>query len=955
MTKRSGLVVLSLAVIALIVSPAMGQELLTNGGFESGYTTNWTLEAGSLNGTGLGESAHSGTKAWHGAWNHAGSAQTTTYYQDVTATASTAYKAEMWCKANAFLGTAGNDTHYFVLTLAFLDAGNNVLVTHALQSPQPNDAYQQLKLIKISPAGTTKARIKFSYVTTQMALEWKVWNVDDMSLQVYTSPVVTNVSPDFRLDNGSNTAITVSGANLSGVTAVKIQRGTDTPLSATSVVPAGDGFSMTCTLPTNGAAYGMYALIVEKTGFTTWTLAAGFAIRNPVSNLLVNGGFETGAINGDTAVNGWTSWSGGWGGLATGVDSSGSIYNPGTTPEGTYRLYERSYNTGDVGAVQTVTVVPGEYLTLNWSWGYGDNASPNTLATHQVGVFSGALTGVLWNPDLAQKTVGGTSGATVSWTADTLSFQVPAGVYAITISLHSWMNYGTAPSYASYWDGLSLTSTGGCGALQHSTVAPGSPAPKDSLQDISVTITGSNLNQVNGTPAVQARVGGIGGTYFDGTVGSQSNGSLTANFTVPAGGWPLGTYDVITYQTGCTSIITPAVFTVSCPYKPVFSTIQVTGSSPAKTQVAKLDGPTTVSMTVTGQNLDQLQSIQLYQPVDLMPLDPDACDPASVAACGNAQRAALHPNSPEETRTIVGTVVSATSTSMTVTFDFANKSIGNYRLEGRYAGTGPCGDPAPLAPAIELVAPADSKIATALANADFEGGSAAIPNWTFTDENANFKIMQNGEWDTFGKTGTHFAAAVISSDPVNNHFEQDISLFAGAGQYDLVLTFWVAMPNKDGDKSTVTATIIADEGLAGEASSAVVFKSDSEWDWAPGWLKASVDFNGAVTQSLKIKFDYHTTAHTYSSGTWGKTIVDDAVLYSAVSCPVPFADADRDGDVDQVDFAELQKCFGVSPMPQQCACFNRDGSAGISQQDVTSFEACATGPGITGIPVGCNP
>lgn len=79
-------------------------------------------------------------------------------------------------------------------------------------------------------------------------------------------------------------------------------------------------------------------------------------------------------------------------------------------------------------------------------------------------------------------------------------------------------------------------------------------------------------------------------------------------------------------------------------------------------------------------------------------------------------------------------------------------------------------------------------------------------------------------------------------------------------------------------------------------------------------------------------------------------------------CPIPFADADKDTDVDMLDFAQLQKCVslgGVAPVPAECACFNRDGDADVDANDIERFIACATGPNIAfdpqDVPAGCTP
>jgi hypothetical protein len=76
----------------------------------------------------------------------------------------------------------------------------------------------------------------------------------------------------------------------------------------------------------------------------------------------------------------------------------------------------------------------------------------------------------------------------------------------------------------------------------------------------------------------------------------------------------------------------------------------------------------------------------------------------------------------------------------------------------------------------------------------------------------------------------------------------------------------------------------------------------------------------------------------------------------------PFADADHDGDVDQDDFARLQKCFagsGVALLNTGCARWDRDVDNDVDQDDYNAFKACTTGSGVilnvANPPVGCNP
>jgi len=90
----------------------------------------------------------------------------------------------------------------------------------------------------------------------------------------------------------------------------------------------------------------------------------------------------------------------------------------------------------------------------------------------------------------------------------------------------------------------------------------------------------------------------------------------------------------------------------------------------------------------------------------------------------------------------------------------------------------------------------------------------------------------------------------------------------------------------------------------------------------------------------------------YDPGTQGLNI---PVVLSDPCDPVIWADADHDGDVDQVDFGVFQRCYtgDIPPIPTipeyACSCFDRVDSGEedvVNQADLTEFEKCATGPGV---------
>jgi len=192
--RSKRIVTLTAGTLLAAALPASA-NLLQNPGFEEGYTTNWTLQTGTLTGSGLGEDPRSGSKSWHGAWNWGGSAQTTTYYQDVpfTYVPGMTAQATMWCKGDAFEGVYGNDTHYFQLSVRLRNATNtaNVMPRVNVNSAEPDNTWQQITLNLAAediPATAGYARVFFSYITTQPANAWKVWNIDDLSFTVVPEP-----------------------------------------------------------------------------------------------------------------------------------------------------------------------------------------------------------------------------------------------------------------------------------------------------------------------------------------------------------------------------------------------------------------------------------------------------------------------------------------------------------------------------------------------------------------------------------------------------------------------------------------------------------------------------------------------------------------------------------------------------------------------------------------------
>lgn len=92
-------------------------------------------------------------------------------------------------------------------------------------------------------------------------------------------------------------------------------------------------------------------------------------------------------------------------------------------------------------------------------------------------------------------------------------------------------------------------------------------------------------------------------------------------------------------------------------------------------------------------------------------------------------------------------------------------------------------------------------------------------------------------------------------------------------------------------------------------------------------------------------------------GNFGGGPVDfDALGYECLDvgprCNDPRYDADGDGDVDQDDFAAVQRCLDITPLPPECECFDFGGFVAdgvIDGADVNLFVVCAQGNLAQGI------
>ena len=112
---------------------------------------------------------------------------------------------------------------------------------------------------------------------------------------------------------------------------------------------------------------------------------------------------------------------------------------------------------------------------------------------------------------------------------------------------------------------------------------------------------------------------------------------------------------------------------------------------------------------------------------------------------------------------------------------------------------------------------------------------------------------------------------------------------------------------------------------------------------------AGPDFAGALAKYVVITASSNWGEEPYDPGGNRRRYSLSEVRLATSACPLPFADADEDGDVDQQDFGTFQLCFtgdGGTYEDPSCYCFDRNGDNDIDLYDHSDFEDCATGPDV---------
>ncbi|MCB9865024.1 MAG: hypothetical protein H6816_00070 [Phycisphaerales bacterium] len=129
---------------------------------------------------------------------------------------------------------------------------------------------------------------------------------------------------------------------------------------------------------------------------------------------------------------------------------------------------------------------------------------------------------------------------------------------------------------------------------------------------------------------------------------------------------------------------------------------------------------------------------------------------------------------------------------------------------------------------------------------------------------------------------------------------------------------------------------------AGTYAFALVFLGGQDGTWGTG-AKFTIDdlfltlkgFRFADAETYTVTIAFRNELDTW--GTSGKLVVDNVTL-------TPAANSDGDLDVDLVDFAQFQACFGLTPADPGCSSDDLNGDNVIDLADFSVFEKAFCGP-----------
>ena len=979
MRKRN--LVFIMVAVAGLAGPSFAQPTLVNGDFEQGLNDvsppiGWTLWGSGLsdNKAGAGTYLFNPSPTEFGTYSLRSGKWSTGaadggILQVVTGfTPSTEYTLQFrWAG-----GSQSASTHEVGVADGVVTDGNGGSIASVVKNDGAFSGWEGVLLSFTPPTDTVTVFIATRRTTTanQALATW----VDEMTL---VEGAVTTAQHELEDNNpkiarGKDTTVTmtIEGSFLDGVDEVVLAQGGVPQLTGVGLdIP--DGESLTVDFPletlTNGQTYDV---VVSKTGFADRTLAGGLEILDPSVTLLVNGFFESDST-------GWSYWKG-WGNpqLEAGPTVCGELGGPLTGPcpltgAGSLRLMLPNYSsTGDGGVYQTVPVVPGESLALDFAWaGFSDSYSS--------GPWDGYLyqTTVSWgdsipsdgdwvgNPDTTAVHPE-MSGVGNDWRFgrddETIPINVPDDVDEITVILRLWKDRPTSTFHTQgWWDDLVLAPAVCALPIE---LVDNSPTEHDTKTLLTLTVTGTNLDQASSVRLYR------GGVSYAGAITVPAGGPTSpveVEFEAPPEGWEPGTYDIKVDQVGCATQTIYGGLEISCD---AGGSLVVGFDALPQTEAEKHDSDV-VMMTLTGTNLDLVDSIKMLQipttrtELGLPPREPhfQVEDPLNPGVMLDLDAAPYWLWNTAEIRgqmEVIGAVSWQDAGSITVQFDFTGKQAGKYDLVATLSDY--CD--VVVADAFELLLPSGNDV---LVNGTFEDDDEDVtlnPAWVTTGSAEWDGPRDSGGGDdpywggTYPHGGQYMAGVGVNGVPSSGTIEQFIGLPQGAGQYDMTLSFWMRVWDNGDPQSILTANIMVGETPASSLELWLGTGNMKSIDGFDPWTRVTLDYSGEVSEDIAVVFDIAAvgggTGHPVASVT-----LDDVQLLGITSCSDPFADADDDGDVDQDDFAVFQLCYSDdgNPFPtdpEYCSCFNRpegdppQGDVDIDQTDAAAFEACASGPQV---------
>lgn len=183
----------------------------------------------------------------------------------------------------------------------------------------------------------------------------------------------------------------------------------------------------------------------------------------------------------------------------------------------------------------------------------------------------------------------------------------------------------------------------------------------------------------------------------------------------------------------------------------------------------------------------------------------------------------------------------------------------------------------------------------------------------------------------------------------NFDFEAYRSLYAAWGNTLAPTTLSVA-------PSSITRTVLYGDPLTPSSTTVRTIAGSTPFtaQASASWLTVVPGGGSATCGGTAVSLEYATTA--LPPGTHGATVqftpappLTGATLQITVTIQPGPADFDADGDVDQSDFAHLQRCLsggGVAQLAPQCQSARLDGDSDVDEADFQKFLQCLSGPDI---------